>query len=203
MYDDINPELFRLTNPETKVLEVGCATGRLAEKLRIAKKCYVVGIEFDKEMSNIAKSACDQLIIEDIETLKGLPFPEKFFDVIVFGDVLEHLKNPQNILFLFSKYLSDKGYILVSIPNVAFFYIRLGLLFGNFNYTEHGILDKTHLRFFTFDTSKKLIHNAGYNITSISFYQPVRRTYSFPLNFMAKIYPKLFAIDFIFKAFKA
>jgi len=202
MYDDINSELFRLTNPNTNVLEVGCATGRLAEKLRIEKKCYVVGIEFDEEMSKIAKSACDQLIIENIETLKGFPFPEKFFDVILFGDVLEHLKNPQSTLKFFSDYLSDDGYIIISLPNIAFFTTRFGLLFGKFNYTEHGILDKTHLRFFTFNTAKELIQSAGYNITYISYFQPVRKIYTYPLNIMARVYPKLFAIDFIFKAFK-
>lgn len=201
-YDDFNRTLYSFVENGKKVLDVGCPTGRLMEKLKTEKECYLVGIEINEEMARIAQKRCDKLIFADIESLHDLPFPSQFFDIIIFGDILEHTRNPSEILNLLSEYLSGDGYILVSIPNMAFITVRLNLLLGKFNYTRHGILDKTHLRFFTFKTAKELIENCGYKIKSVDIHQPVRKRYYYFLKFLGKVWKSLFAIDFVFKATK-
>ena len=73
---------------------------------------------------------------------------EKYFDIIVFADILEHLKEPLEVLKRYKKYLKDDGYIIISIPNIANWKIRFKSLLGRFEYNEYGILDSGHLRFF-------------------------------------------------------
>ena len=89
------------------------------------------------------------------------------FDVILLGDVLEHLKNPVDILKQIKSFLNESGYIVCSIPNVAHGSIRLKLLNGIFNYTETGLLDKTHIRFYTFKTIISLLEETGFLITQL------------------------------------
>ena len=156
--------IFQLIEPEKRILDVGCGTGRLAEKLRLRKKCYVVGIERDESAAKFAQQRCDKLLIADVESLREIPFENGFFDIIVFADVLEHLLDPEAVLRKFKKYLSDSGYIFVSIPNVANWFIRLKLVAGKWNYKEAGLLDKTHVRFFTLKTVKEMIQRCGYTI---------------------------------------
>lgn len=199
-YISYNYRIYDLIPPRKKVLEVGCATGELLKKLR-EKKCYTVGLEKDKDMALDAKGKCDRIIVGDIETIDKLPFSDNFFSIIVFGDVLEHLQRPDKVLQKIKKYLCDDGYILVSIPNVAFISVRLELLFGRFNYTEYGPLDKSHLRFFTLKTAKRLIEENGYKIIHLEGYNQVRARY-FLLKPLGKLWKALFATDFIVKAIK-
>ena len=105
--------------PNTRVLDIGCATGRLAEKLREQKGCSVVGIECDKIAAQTARRRCNEVIVTDIEHFEDIPFQPGSFDIIVFADVLEHLREPETILNRFKPYLSEDGYILISVPNVA------------------------------------------------------------------------------------
>lgn len=148
------------------MLDIGCATGYLSEKMK-EKNCFVVGLEVDKKSAEIAKEKSDELIIGDVEKLDNLPYSEGYFDVIVFGDVLEHLKEPHQVLKRFRKYLAFDGYAVASIPNVAHWSIRFSLLFGKFDYGKYGILDETHLRFYTLTSVKKLFQKAGYKIIKI------------------------------------
>lgn len=200
-YTSYNYRIYDLIPLKKKVLDVGCATGKLLEELKSKKDCYTVGIEADKEESQEAKIRCDQLIEGDIEKLQDLPFPAGFFDVIIFADVLEHLKRPDEVLKKTKPYLKDNGYLLASIPNVAFLSVRLNLLFGNFDYTEYGLLDKSHLRFFTLKTVKKLIEEQGYSITHLEGYNQVKARYSF-IKPLGRFLQSLFASDFIIKAVK-
>jgi len=168
-----------------------------------------VGIEIDKESAQIAKKYCKDVIVGDIETMDSLPYPEEYFDVIIFGDVLEHLKDPLSVLKKLKKYLNKNGYIICSIPNIAHIYVRLNLLFGRWEYQDTGILDKTHLRFFTKKTAIKLIEDAEYKIEEL-YYTP---WVSLPLSrlrrfefvrkmeyYLTKALPTLFALRFIIKA---
>jgi methionine biosynthesis protein MetW len=157
--------IFQLIEPGEKILDVGCGTGRLAEQLRIKKNCYVVGIERDELEAKFAEQRCDKLLLADVEKIEDIPFQTGYFDVIIFADVLEHLLNPELVLQKFKKYLSSNGYIFLSVPNVANWYIRLQLLAGIWNYKEVGLLDKTHIRFFTLKSVKEMIQRCGYTIT--------------------------------------
>lgn len=186
-------KIVKYVGTHKKVLDVGCATGYLAEWFK-KNACYVVGIEIDYEAAKIAKRYCDNVIIEDVEHIKKLPYPEGFFDVIVYGDILEHLIRPDLVLVKFKKYLSPKGYVIASIPNIAWWLIRLRLLVGKFEYTNTGILDATHLRFFTLKTIRTLFENAGYKINKVD-YTGLESKFG-----LCKIFPTLFAHEFIVKA---
>lgn len=190
-----NEDICSLVESNKKVLDVGCATGRIAEKLKKEKNCYVVGIEINKEMAKIAKKRCDQVIVVDAELLKRLNFPKSYFDIILFADLLEHCRNPGEILKNLKKYLSDTGYILVSIPNVANWEIRLKLLLGKFDYRGGTILDVGHLRFFTLRSIKELVRKAGFKIIEV-------KTRNAVLQSLGRLWPALFAWGFVIKAKK-
>ena len=161
-------KIIKYIGNNKKVLDVGCSTGYIAKELR-KKECSVVGIELDEAGAEIARKYCDEVIVADVEEIKELPFPDKFFDVMIFSDVLEHLKRPDLVLIAFKKNLNPEGFTIASIPNIARLELRMKLLFGKFDYEESGILNKGHLRFFTRKTAKELFKNSGYNITKIDY----------------------------------
>lgn len=150
----------------SNVLDVGCATGYFAKKLK-EKKCNVWGIEIDSSASQKAKKYCEKVFVGDIEKEKSLPFQKHFFDYILLMDILEHLKNPSSALRIFKPYLKKDGKIIISVPNVAFLSIRLALLRGKFAYQELGIMDATHLRFFTKKTLLEMIEKTGLRIEEV------------------------------------
>jgi 2-polyprenyl-3-methyl-5-hydroxy-6-metoxy-1,4-benzoquinol methylase len=189
--------MFHLIEPGKKILDVGCGTGRLAEQLRLKKNCYVVGIERDELEAKFAQQRCDKLLLSDVEKLYDIPFQTGYFDVIIFADVLEHLLNPESVLRRFKKYLSENGYVFLSIPNVANWYIRLQLLLGIWNYTEVGLLDKTHIRFFTLKSVKEMIQRCGYTITYLGCTSGDWRF--IPRN-LASLRKGLFGYQFLIKA---
>jgi methionine biosynthesis protein MetW len=201
-YDNFNEEIYKLIDCKSKVLDVGCSSGRLIGELKNKKGCYVVGIEKIQEMINIAKEKSDRIIEADLNEICEMPFPKNYFDVIIFGDVLEHLQDPERTLRYFYEYLSDSGYILVSIPNIAFITVRFNLLIGKFDYSDCGILDRTHIHFYTLNSAKELLEHCGYKIQYVGNYNPARREYYYFLKIASKISKSLFSIDFIFKAIK-
>ena len=147
------------------VVDFGCATGYFAKLLK-ERGCKVVGIEINEKAATQARKFCDEVIVCDLDrpssAVEALQHYE--FDVAVFGDVLEHLKNPWSLLKKVNLVLKKNGFIVASIPNIAHGSIQLALLKGEFNYTEYGILDNTHLRFFTRNTVKTLFEFSGYRI---------------------------------------
>lgn len=161
-------KIINYVGKNKRVFDVGCATGYLDERFR-KNGCYVVGVEIDKEAAKEAEHYCDNVIIGDIEHLERIPYPHMFFDVIVYVDILEHLKRPDKVLMRFKRYLAPDGYIVVSIPNLGYFKTRLRLLLGEFEYKRSGILDATHLRFFTLKTARRLIESMGYKILKIDY----------------------------------
>ena len=96
----------------------------------------------------------------------GLRLSRKF-DVIVLADVLEHLRQPLNVLIHLRDLLSSTGRFVISVPNVANIYVRLSLLFGRFEYADRGILDETHLRFFTLNSACALVQKAALRVKQI------------------------------------
>lgn len=115
-----------------------------------------------------ARSHCDQFIVADAED--GLSqIGDDTYDRIVFADILEHVRNAEELLLQASKKLGDKGKIIVSTGNVAHIFIRLMLSFGRFDYTERGILDRTHVRLFTIGSFKKLVDECSYEITQVRY----------------------------------
>jgi len=208
-YDSFDPDpygacvkMVQSVGKNKRVLEVGCATGYISKKLK-ENACTVVGVEIDLESVKFAKKYCDNVIVGNVELLDEIPYEQKFFDVILFGDVLEHTVDPLMVLKRLKRYLKDDGYIVVSVPNVANYMIRLKLLLGKFEYQECGILDESHLRFFTFKTAKRLITDAGFHVTkfdvtpSLPLFIPNGLRYQ-----IAKNFPSLFAFQFLILAKK-
>lgn len=154
-------------NDPIKVLEVGCACGAtLLEIKNLYPNAELYGIELNENSAAVAKKFAD-VKAENIED-SNLSYEEKSFDYIILADVLEHLINPDKALENLKKYLKDDGYILASIPNVMHYSVVKELLSGNWTYEDVGILDRTHLRFFTRNESLKLFQKAGYMSLDIS-----------------------------------
>lgn len=148
-----------------RVLEIGCAEGATCEALK-NKGCAseVVGIELIPEAATIAKTRLDHVVCGDLEKLifQEPIFSDLSFDYIICGDVLEHLKNPWHQLDRLLKLLKPGGKIIVSLPNVRYYGVSFPLLFrDDWTYGDAGILDSTHLRFFTKTTSMNMLEGAG------------------------------------------
>lgn len=158
--------LLEYLKPKQKVLDVGCSKGELGFLIKKKFGSCVCGIEVSGKSAEIAEKYLDKVIIADIE--KEFNLTEESFDVIIFADILEHLYDPINCLKKFKNYLNEKGYFLISIPNVANWLIRWKLLFGNFDYEPAGIMDETHIRFFTFKSIKKMLREVGLEIKELN-----------------------------------
>src|SRR5215210_6512072 len=154
--------MVELVGGTKRVLDVGCATGYLAEAL-VERGCTVSGLEYDAEAAEEARPHLERLVIGDIETLDvAEAFGDDRFDVIVFGDVLEHLRDPLAALRKTRPLLADRGSVVASIPNIAHGSVRLALLAGRFDYQPLGLLDSTHIRFFTRSSVEDLFREAGF-----------------------------------------
>ena len=178
-----------------RVLDVGCDTGNLGEYLK-KTAVKVDGIEMDPAAAERAKSKLDLVVcgsVEDERVLSALAPP---YDVIIFADVLEHLAYPEKTLERIKPMLSPDGIVIASLPNVANFRVRFSLLFGRFEYTEIGILDRTHLRFFTRKTAGGLFEKAGYKVMDT---RPAATHMPRPALLS---WPELFATRFVVKAGK-
>ena len=149
------------------VLEIGTSTGYISKILK-ERGNSVTGIEIDHIAGLVAQEYCDRMILGDVETLdldKNLE--PASFNVIICGDVLEHLKNPADLLKKIRKYLKPGGYLVVSLPNFCHGDVLLNILSGDFRYTPVGLLDETHLRFFGLKNIFALFAECGYQISDI------------------------------------
>ncbi|MFN6539003.1 MAG: glycosyltransferase [Nostoc sp. EkiNYC01] len=158
-------KMFNFIGDNQRVVDFGCATGYFA-KLLNKKGCIVTGVDINPDAAKVAEQYCKEVIVADLDFVSVTEIlPNQEFDVAVFGDVLEHLRNPWKILEETKQILKKDGYIVASIPNIAHGAIRLSLLQGRFEYTELGILDNTHLRFFTRKTVEELFEKTGYLVS--------------------------------------
>jgi len=169
-------KMVELMGEKKRVIDFGCATGYLAEALR-GCGCNVIGIDNDEEALAKAARFCEQIIKADIDELNLKDFlGGRKVDVAIFGDVLEHLRDPKRVLQMTRDYLTEDGFVVASVPNIAYPSIRLQLLAGNFDYTETGLLDSSHLRFFTKRSLIHLFEESGYIPVLIDcVVQPVRQ----------------------------
>ena len=153
-------------NDNINILEVGCGAGATLLALKnLYKNANLYGIEISENAGKVARGIAD-IIIGNIEDI-NLPYKEKYFDYIILGDVLEHLVDPWKTLDKLRKYLKDDGYIIASIPNIMHIGVIRQILTGNFTYEDAGILDRTHLRFFTAYEIQQMLLKCGFNLDNI------------------------------------
>lgn len=145
------------------LIDLGAAGGELGGAVRPHfRKTF--GFEYQLDCIGALKKRFDNVLIADLETLRNLPAGA---DAIVCADVIEHLRDATSILRLIRESLAADGYAFVSVPNIANITVRLGLLFGVFEYRERGILDNTHLRFYTLRTIRRDLETAGFEIVTV------------------------------------
>ncbi len=194
----------------SRVLDIGCGTGNLGKFLKQqGNQCF--GITVSGEEAEMARKKLDGVAVVDVEIAEALPFQKEYFDVIILADVLEHLRDPVHILKLVKQYLRPSGWLIVSIPNVANLIIRINLLRGRFDYDRVGILDSTHLRFYTMKSACSLLTSTGYEIKETKFTNTNWRfpkwiakplcSYEWEIRErMTRWWPSLLATQFVFYA---
>jgi N-acetylglucosaminyl-diphospho-decaprenol L-rhamnosyltransferase len=164
-------KLLELVPRGARVLDAGCSTGYLAEQL-VGRGSSVVGLELDPVAGQAAERWCEQVLVGDFETME-LPFAEQTFDVVLCGDIVEHLRDPGAALARVRPLLKPGGRLVLSTPNVANWSVRASLLAGRFEYTERGLLDRTHAHLFTRRSLRSCLRDAGYEVIAEDFTVPL------------------------------
>lgn len=164
-YDNVRKEMLKyLPENSKKILDVGCGNGAFASLLKQKNQAEVWGIELMEKEAIIAKEIVDKLFIGNCEKYIN-DLPDNYFDAIYFNDVLEHLADPYSVLEDLKCKLAPNGVIISSIPNVRFFRTFSKVVFlKDWKYDDFGIMDKTHLRFFTNKSIKRMYEELGYEI---------------------------------------
>lgn len=159
--EETNLTLTRALGRPRTALDIGCGRGQNTAELK-NRGTHVVGLENFKEAAATARTRLDEVFEVDIESNEALaPLTGRSFDLLVFGDVLEHTRDPKAVVERFLPLLSDGGHVVISLPNVAAWTVRLQLLTGRWRYADRGILDRTHLRFFDRESAMQLARDCG------------------------------------------
>jgi methionine biosynthesis protein MetW len=160
---------------DSRVLEIGCATGHLSEYLIREKNCEVIAVEADREQAAVAESRGATVICgfadhADIQAQvdEYIRF-SKPFDVVFMSQVIEHLAKPEAMLKKIRAWLGSDGVLVISTCNIAHWKCRLRLLFGRWEYEDYGIFDRDHFRFFTLKNFISLLSNCGYQVQQSGF----------------------------------
>ncbi len=147
-----------------RLLDVGAADGLLS-RLFTERGWRVTAIERDPDRAAGGRAFCERMVVADLD--REVPALDERFDLIVYADVLEHLVDPLKILRALDARLAPGGRVIVSMPNVAHLWVRLSLLLGRFDYADRGILDRTHVRFFTERSLRQLLAAAGLEVARL------------------------------------
>ncbi|MHB1522330.1 MAG: class I SAM-dependent methyltransferase [Ferrimicrobium sp.] len=159
--------LLGLIPEHSRVLELGCASGYFGTLMQ-QRGCKVWGIDSDAAaLARIPEGVYESVSHADLDSGPMYPLPLHSADVVLAADVLEHLREPAALLSRVHEVLAPWGLLIVSIPNVAHVSVRFPLLFGKFQYQSSGILDRTHLHFYTFASACELIDQAGFEIEGV------------------------------------
>ena len=166
--DDALSEIARAIRAGSRVLDLGASTGKLGLYLRERKECVVDGVELDPDAVAAARPRYRTVLPLDLEKVDlRTHLPAASYDAIVCADVLEHLRDPGRVLDQLPALLAPDGRVLISIPNIGYAGVVAGLLTGEFRYRPIGLLDSTHLRFFTRSSLLELLAQHGFGATAI------------------------------------
>jgi len=166
-YDNVRVEMLKyLPATSKKILDVGCGNGALAEVIKEQTGAEVWGIEYMDTEAQLAKKKLDKVFSGPCEDHLD-ELPDNYFDAIYFNDVLEHLVDPYMVLGKIKHKLAKNGVVISSIPNVRYHNTFLRVLTQkDWRYDDHGVMDKTHLRFFTGKSIRRMYEEEGYTVLS-------------------------------------
>ncbi len=172
-YQQSRSDMLRYIPRDVKrTLEMGCACGNFSEqiKTRFGAECW--GIEINQEAGKAAAAKLDKVIIADAGRCLD-DIPDNYFDCIICNDFLEHLADPYSLLVGLKDKFTDSGILVASFPNIRYWRILFELvIYGNWDYKDWGILDRTHLRFFTYKSLQKMFPKLGYELLTIESLPP-------------------------------
>ena len=192
-----------------RLLDLGAAGGHLGRAVR--DRCaWLAGVEPDASLPASARDGYDRWLSCGAEEVEGWEAP---FDVVVCADVLEHLARPETLLERIHGWLRPGGTLLVSLPNIANVSVRVSLLLGHFRYTDRGILDRTHVSFYTLASARNLLEGSGFQVqaaepTAMPYELAIPALGNGPLGgpvrsfarLSARAWPSLFGYQFVFEA---
>jgi methionine biosynthesis protein MetW len=160
---------MRLVPHHAAVLELGCASGYLSAYMEQSLGCRVTGIDFDPAATAIAATRCAEVYTADLDAPYALDVARSSapYDVLFAAAVLEHLKHAEAVLRTARTLLKPSATVIISLPNIAHWTVRVKLLLGRFDYQEYGIMDKTHVHLYTLATGRALLERTGYTVESI------------------------------------
>jgi 2-polyprenyl-3-methyl-5-hydroxy-6-metoxy-1,4-benzoquinol methylase len=167
IHDNANMDLLALVPRDVRrLVDVGCMGGSLAREYRkINPRCEYIGIEIEPEYADVARVHCDKVIVGNIEHMEDAVFASLFpSDCWIFSDVLEHLYDPWSVLRRIRASLLPDASVLACIPNAQYWKLQLRLNRGDFHYEDEGLLDRTHIRWFTKTTIIELFQTTGFTI---------------------------------------
>lgn len=202
-YSHINPTIVsyirELGKKKLRILDIGCWDGTLGYILKKENSSIRIdGVDINQSALEVAKKhGYSKLYNLDLNDNNLNKIKDKY-DLIVLGDVLEHLINPENLLAVIRIKLTRNGIAIVSLPNIAFIKYRLLHLIGRWSYTESGIMDKTHLKFYTLKTMKEMFEKNKFSILKYRGYSAVPNIF-WIVKKLGKYWPTLFALQIVFK----
>ena len=209
-YDRPNPRLIELTldTPvdEPRILDIGCWRGALGRGILTHRKVLLEGVDINQASLDEAQSrgGYERIYCLDLNHTHFDEIPDESYDVIVCGDVLEHTIAPAKILECLQRKLKPDGHIVVSLPNIGFIWYRIQLLAGRWEYRDSGVMDRTHLKFFTYHSMRRFfrdlqprlyIEKSRPYIGIANHPQVVQST----MRGLARLWPNLFALQVVFK----
>ena len=209
IYEAVNgPVLAAVPLSARRILDIGCGTGALGERLLDRQPCEVVGITYSEQEAKIASRRLAKVVCADLNNVDFSSLDN--FDCAILSHILEHLYRPDEVLERLKRALHPQSVIVVALPNVLFWKQRREFLMGRWRYEDGGIMDRTHFRFFDYWSAGKLLGEAGYEIVATT------KDGAFPLTragrklmgpaalsidrFACNRWPGLFACQFVYLA---
>jgi len=201
-YETVRYEILPLLPPQAdRVLEVGCAEGNTLAWIKSIRGCsWIGGVELINEVAERARTRVDEVYLGNIETM-DLPLEKSSLDMVLCLDVLEHLIDPWGQIGRLHRLLKPGGVLIASIPNIRHYSIIYQLLFnGSWNYRQDGLLDKTHLRFFTRSTAIQLVECSGLRVDMVIDTRIKRRRDMYADKITFSIFKAFFEYQYLIRA---
>jgi methionine biosynthesis protein MetW len=196
----VHQVIVEMVRPQTRVLDIGCASGYVMAMLRDKRGCHCTGIEIDYEAAKAAEREGFRVIVEPAaRAVKRVPQLGPF-DYVIFADVLEHLADPDVVLRDSARLLSGDGRVIVSLPNIVSLRARLRILRGKWEYEDFGIFDRSHLRFYSIEGGRRLLATTGFKILEQAYVGPLTFYGGRRLAPVTRALPGLLANQMVFEA---